>query len=531
MFRDLIYQEVGISLADSKQQLVESRLAKRLRALDLNSYKAYYEFLHSDDPSGEERLRMINCVTTNKTDFFREKHHFDYLRSDVFPLLEQQAKQTGKRRLRIWSAACSTGEEPYTLAMTVLDHFGPVSLSGWDIRILASDVDTDVLAKAEKGVYPSDTVDDVPPSTLKKHFRKLRDQDTEQFEVSEEMKQLITFRRINFVDQEWPIHTNFDIIFCRNVMIYFDAPTQDRLLTRFSQKLTPEGHLCIGHSESILRLDHLYRSLGKTVYQHRSEASPHDRENAATAAQTLSHDSQATERTLRKPQRRSSAKRSRQNHSTTTSDASSPPTSNRKRSVGSREKSSPDVQQTNNSLKVPAEGIIVGEVKASAEPMRISTLVGSCIAVCLFDPKHQIGGMNHFMLPTGSRAGDDSATYGVHAMELLINEIMKLGGERQNLVAKVFGGGNVLQRSVTSDPTLAIGDRNAAFAMQFLETDGIPVSSQSVGGEAGRQIHFLTHTGQAFVRPVSGYDSSELPPRQKHTGRTIDTAGRVEFLA
>ncbi len=267
LFRDLIYKEAGISLGNSKQQLVESRLAKRLRSLNLTSYQSYYDYLMKSDPTGEERLKMINCLTTNKTDFFREDHHFKYLKSHVFPALEKRAAETGERKLRIWSAACSTGEEPYTIATTVLDHFGPMSINGWDIRILASDVDTDVLAHAQKGVYAADRFNDVPKDVLKRYFIRTAKTEDAPFQVRPELQELITFRRINFIEPEWPINTVFDLIFCRNVMIYFDEVTQDRLLTRFSDVLIPEGHLFIGHSESILRLDHLYKSIGNTIYR------------------------------------------------------------------------------------------------------------------------------------------------------------------------------------------------------------------------------------------------------------------------
>jgi chemotaxis receptor (MCP) glutamine deamidase CheD len=159
-------------------------------------------------------------------------------------------------------------------------------------------------------------------------------------------------------------------------------------------------------------------------------------------------------------------------------------------------------------VKVPTHSIIVGEVKASYEPLKVTTLLGSCVGVCLYDPKARVGGMNHFMLPSNCTSDGPSATYGIHAMELLINEIMKLGGDRRRLTAKVFGGGDVLGKRAAGTSGKTIGEQNIEFALQFLETDSIPVIAQDIGGLSGRQVQFLTHTGQAFVRPVQKVDEN-----------------------
>jgi chemotaxis protein methyltransferase CheR len=486
LFREMIYKEAGIALGSSKQQLVESRLSKRLRNHNLTSFTQYYKYLNENDRNGDERLKMINALTTNKTDFFREQHHFDYLKSTLFPMLEQKARETGERKIRIWSAACSTGEEPYTLAMTVLDHFGPTSFHGWDIRILASDVDTDVLNHAQKGVYAADRVSDVPRDILKRHFLKTSKDPEAPVQVRPELQELITFRRINFIEPQWPINTFFDIIFCRNVMIYFDEVTQDRLLTRFADQLVPRGHLFIGHSESILRLDQVYTSLGTTVYRLNPGVGAAVRKDSEAAHGTATSPVQEkqSEKAKSKPapsQRRRADKGVKSTVAKTTSDGES---------------------SANSDAKLPTHAIIVGEVKASDEPLRVTTLLGSCVAVCLYDPKTRVGGMNHFMLPCNHTADVQCATYGVHAMELLINEIMKLGGDRRRLTAKIFGGGDVLGKRITDNPGMTIGEQNIQFALGFLEKDRIPVIAKDLGGMTGRQIQFLTHTGQAFMRPV-----------------------------
>ena len=514
LFRELIYKEAGISLGNGKQQLVESRLSKRLRLCNLTSFTQYYKYLNENDRNGEERLKMINALTTNKTDFFREQHHFDYLKSTVFPMLEQKARETGERKIRIWSAACSTGEEPYTLGMTVLDYFGPTAFHGWDIRILASDVDTDVLNHAQKGVYAADRVSDVPPEILKRHFLKTSKDPEAPVQIRPELQELITFRRINFIEPQWPINTYFDIIFCRNVMIYFDEATQDRLLSRFADQLVPRGHLFIGHSESILRLDQIYASLGTTMYRLNSGVGAAAKKAPPTASKT-----EVSPEKEGRPQK---------------TDSKLTPSHNRRADIGVKPAASSDTPARESAsagdIKLPTHAIIVGEVKASDEPLRITTLLGSCVAVCLWDPKARIGGMNHFMLPANTISDGSSATYGIHAMELLINEIMKLGGDRRRLTAKVFGGGDVLGKRVTDNPGMTIGEQNIKVALEFLETDRIPVIAKDVGGLTGRQIQFLTHTGQAFSRPVQKIEENygqEVSQMKRRTRSSAADESRV----
>jgi chemotaxis receptor (MCP) glutamine deamidase CheD len=186
-----------------------------------------------------------------------------------------------------------------------------------------------------------------------------------------------------------------------------------------------------------------------------------------------------------------------------------------------------------NNIKLPTHAIIVGEVKASDEPLKVTTLVGSCIAVCLYDPKARIGGMNHFMLPCNHTADVQCATYGVHAMELLINEIMKLGGDRRRLTAKIFGGGDVLGKRITDNPGMTIGEQNIQFALGFLEKDRIPVIAKDLGGLTGRQIQFLTHTGQAFVRPVQkieeNFEQEVLHMKRRTRSSAADESSVVLF--
>lgn len=256
-FRTLIYNESGISLSNQKQSLLSSRLSKRLHDLGLQTFSDYYDHVMSD-PSRDEFTRMLDLISTNKTDFFREPKHFDFLRERILPELAQE------KRIRIWSSACSTGEEPYTIAMTLFDSVRDPSQ--WEFKILASDLSTRVLAKAASGTYDEDRFRDVPPDVLQRHFLRGRGEQQGQYKVKPHLAEIIQFRRLNLMDERFPIKTPLDLIFCRNVMIYFDRPTQERLVNKFYRYLKPGGHLFIGHSESLQWVNHPFKSLAPTIY-------------------------------------------------------------------------------------------------------------------------------------------------------------------------------------------------------------------------------------------------------------------------
>lgn len=256
--RTLLYDECGISLGDNKQSLVVSRLSKRLRDLSLDSFDAYYEYV-TNDGSGEEFTRMLDLLSTNKTDFFREPKHFDYLREEILPKLERD------KCIRIWSSACSTGEEPYTIAITL--HEAVKNPALWDFKILASDISTRVLAHAAAGLYGEDRINTIPPDVAKRHFLKGRGDSAGLVKVKPHLSKAIKFRRLNLMDDTFPIKTPLDLIFCRNVMIYFDRPTQERLVGKFFRYLKPGGHLFIGHSESLQWLKHEFQTIMPTIYR------------------------------------------------------------------------------------------------------------------------------------------------------------------------------------------------------------------------------------------------------------------------
>lgn len=252
--RKLIYQHAGISLSPVKKDMVYSRLARRLRALNKTGFGEYLDALERN--GGDEWERFVNSLTTNLTSFFREAHHF--------PLLADHLRQLGNRRpVRIWCSAASTGEEPYSIAMTVLETLGnDVS----HVSIVASDLDTNVLATAQKGVYGLERLEKMSPERLRRFFLRGTGSQEGFAAVRPELKRLIEFRRINLLDASYSVKGPLDVIFCRNVMIYFDKPTQYKILSRFAPMMQADGLLFAGHSESFLHAADLFRSLGKTVY-------------------------------------------------------------------------------------------------------------------------------------------------------------------------------------------------------------------------------------------------------------------------
>lgn len=260
-FRKLIYDESGISLSEQKRSLLVSRLSKRLRELGLASFSEYYERL-LEDPTCEEFTRMLDLISTNKTDFFREPGHFEFLRERILPELHQL------RRIRVWSSACSTGEEPYTVAITLYE--GVQDPAQWDFQILGSDLSTRVLTKAAAGMYDSDRLGQVPPDVVRRHFLRGRGASSGLVKVKPHLAAIIRFRRINLMDERFPIKTPLDLILCRNVMIYFDRSTQEKLVNKFHRYLRPGGYLFIGHSESLQWIEHPFKPLAPTIYQRQS---------------------------------------------------------------------------------------------------------------------------------------------------------------------------------------------------------------------------------------------------------------------
>lgn len=258
--RKLVYDHTGINLSEGKRDMVYSRLAKRLRQLGLETFGDYCALLENE--SSDELGNFMNSVTTNLTSFFREEHHFEYLKNELLPKLMKI--RDGERTIRIWSAGCSSGEEPYSIAMTVRDVI-PAS-SGWDVRILATDLDTNVLHHASQGIYSEDRLNGVPKEKLKRWFLKGKGDNAGKVRIAKELREMIIFKQLNLM-KEWPIKPGVDVLFCRNVVIYFDKPTQSVLFDRYANILADHGHMFIGHSETLYNVCDRFRLLGKTIYE------------------------------------------------------------------------------------------------------------------------------------------------------------------------------------------------------------------------------------------------------------------------
>lgn len=456
--RSLIVQETGISLGSGKRELVRSRLRKRLQAVGVGSYREYHQYLQSRDSSGAEKREMINSITTNKTSFFREQHHFQFLSEQVLPELVEAARRNERpKKLRIWSAACSTGQEPYSIAIALQDFFA--RHPGWDKRILASDIDSECLKKASTGVYNSETVLDLPTSVKKRHFLRGTGSSKDKVSVRAALRNAITFRRINFADADWPIQIKFDVIFCRNAMIYFERDFQESLLEKFLCYLNPGGYLILGHSENVSWMNKL-EPLGQTIYRPAvgSQGTKH------TSASGCKPSGIPAKYPIKVPPA-----------------VPTPPTKKR--------------------------SIIAGEVFASDAPIEITTLLGSCVATCLFDPDAKVGGMNHFLLPEGCGENANTACYGIHAMDLLIAQLLSLGADRERLVARLYGGGNVMKQQLQQS---RVGEKNIDFVRKYLTTDGIPIVYQQVGGERALHVSMTANTGVVKVKKITSSEEGAL---------------------
>ncbi len=255
----LVYQYCGINLHEGKRELVRARLSKRLRELDMDSFAIYCKYLQEKNPP-EEITILLDTLSTNLTSFFRENQHFEFLKREL-PNILRQKKQKGSSRLRLWSTACSSGEEPYSIAFVVAEALEEVGIP-FDTKILATDISTIMLKKAERGIYSQEKVKDIPPALKFKYFQY----ENGDYTVIPELKRIIAFRKLNVIG-EWPFQGTFDIIFCRNMMIYFDKATQSELIDRFHKYLTDDGYLFVGHSESLIGISHSFRHIQPTVYQ------------------------------------------------------------------------------------------------------------------------------------------------------------------------------------------------------------------------------------------------------------------------
>jgi chemotaxis protein methyltransferase CheR len=258
----LVYEHCGINLHGGKKELVRARLAKRLRAKNFKSFAEYLDYA-VNDTSGHEFSILIDSLSTNLTSFFREIQHFDFLQKTYLPHLAEKKHKAGSHKIRCWSAGCSSGEEPYSLAITLLDAFA--GQGNWDIKVLATDISTTILQRAKEGIYEQKRIDPVSPQQRQKYLSVNRMDGEKFYEVNKLLRDVVIFRYLNLM-ADWPIGGPLDFIFCRNVMIYFDKPTQQRLIGRFYDLLDSGGLLFTGHSESLTGIKHNFKYIQPTIY-------------------------------------------------------------------------------------------------------------------------------------------------------------------------------------------------------------------------------------------------------------------------
>jgi chemotaxis protein methyltransferase CheR len=264
MLQELIHGTSGINLTPSKKSLLVSRLSIRLRELGIHSFAAYYQLLLEDD-SGEEQIKLIDRITTNETSFFREPRQFEYLEKTLIPRWQKEAIDGERsKRIQIWSAGCSTGEEPYSIAMLLLKHFPPGG--SWRVEIFATDISEKILERAEEGLWAVDKSSEIPEDLAKRFMLKGRGAQEGKMKAGSEIKSVIRFRKLNLNDRNYPVKGPFDLIFCRNVLIYFDQKSSLRVVHSLLDHLAPSGHLLLGHAESLLGRTNRVRSTIPTVY-------------------------------------------------------------------------------------------------------------------------------------------------------------------------------------------------------------------------------------------------------------------------
>jgi chemotaxis protein methyltransferase CheR len=262
-FQALIYREAGIWLAPHKTALLSGRLARRVRELGLASFADYYR--HVTEADRGEMVALLDAVATNETHFFREPAHFDLLTSTVIPAWKAEA-EAGRRpkRVRAWSAACSTGQEPYTLAMVLLEQLGPGE--GWEVEIVATDLSTRALARARAADWPVELAREIPPRHLKRWMLRGTGEQQGRMKAGPELRAAVRFARVNLNDERWPVAGAFDLVFCRNVLIYFDAESKRRAVDRLLDRVAPGGLFFVGHSESLASVTRRVRAVAPTVY-------------------------------------------------------------------------------------------------------------------------------------------------------------------------------------------------------------------------------------------------------------------------
>jgi chemotaxis protein methyltransferase CheR len=264
LLRELVQEHTGIWLQDGKRTMLAARLAKPVRRLGLSGFQSYYALLRESAEDSPEFVEFVNAITTNKTSFFRERHHFEYLAQKIVPEIKAASLRGGRKQIRVWSAACSTGEEVYSIAMTLLDA---VEEKGWWLEVVGSDIDTGVLETAQRAIYPAECLESIDELQRQRYFLQGKDSRAGQVKLKPEVTRMVELRRVNLMDERWAVEGPFDVIFFRNALIYFQQDVQERFLRRMTAMLRPGGYLFIGNSEQIPWMHDRLEPLSQTMYR------------------------------------------------------------------------------------------------------------------------------------------------------------------------------------------------------------------------------------------------------------------------
>jgi chemotaxis protein methyltransferase CheR len=427
-FSKFIQTEVGIKMPEAKKTMLQARLQKRLWKLGMTSFDEYCDYLFSHEGLEQELAHMIDVVTTNKTEFFREPKHFEYLVEDALPNL---IKHKGLReQFIIWCAGCSTGEEPYSIAM-VLNDFAEQHPE-FRFFILGTDISTRALEQAKLGIYEEDRIDPIPMLMRRKYLLKSKEQGKEFVRVVPELRAFVKFRRLNFMDKNFGLREPVDIIFCRNVIIYFDRPTQEVVLDRICSYLNPGGYLFTGHSETLNGMNLPIVPVAHTVYRQ---------------ADLLDHGQELPIIYLK-----------------------------------------------------PAELCIIDK------PTIVRTVLGSCLAVTMFNRRLGVSVICHAILPDLSleeRRNSHSSEkykYVYSVIPEMVAKMRNYGIKPHEIEVKMFGGADTLNSQVEQNRNQPVGKLNIDTALKAIEAEGLRVHTSDVGGTGGRKIFFYTHTGEVLLK-------------------------------
>lgn len=432
-FSEFIEAELGIKMPLAKKTMLQARLQKRLWKLDIASFDDYYDYVFSPEGREAELQQMIDVVTTNKTDFFREPNHFEYLVERVLP--ELISRVGVDRQFMFWCAGCSSGEEPYSLAM-VLHNFS-LQHHGFHFLILATDVSSRVLEKAKLGIYDEESADPIPAEFRKRYLLKSKEKEKAMVRISPEIRAYVRFRSVNLVHGEFGFREMMDVIFCRNVIIYFNRDVQEQVIGRLYQNLSSGGYLFTGHSETLNGLSVPLKAVAHTVYQ---------KEASAYAAPHL-----------------------------------------------------------------PVITLKPAELYISDHPAIVRTVLGSCVAVTMFDKRIGVAAMCHALLPQGNETLDQQAAttenlsykYVQTVIPLMLQRLKAFGSEAKDLEVKLFGGADMLTVRTGNPNMQPVGKSNIDAVLQAIKAHNLELIVSDVGGHFGRKILFYTQTGEVLLKRIN----------------------------